>query len=197
MASDKKKRISFFGPPPLLAGEDPETYNQLLAGVTDCVAPSDFLEEIWVNDIVGLTWDVIRWRRIQTAVLNNGMPDAFVKLQASPLLPGARRLMRAWIAGKSADVKRAKDLLASVGMTIDNVQGRAMELKLEPIDGVERLIASAEIRRSAIFREIDRHRDRKQFAKTLRTKIAEIEDAEFEEVTTAPPQQPSGELPSS
>jgi hypothetical protein len=194
----RPKRISFFGPPPLLKGEDPKAYNQLLTGVTDCVAPSDFLEEIWINDIVGQTWEIIRWRRVQTAVLNNGMPDALVKLQvagAPLLLTQARRLMQAWAAGKSADVKRVKDLLASAGMTIDNVQGRALELKLEIIDGLDRLITSAELRRSATFREIERHRDRKQFTKALQTKIAEIEDAEFEAVTTAPQQQHSSDLP--
>ena len=71
-------------------------------------------------------------------------------------------------------------------MTIDQVQGRVLELKLEQIDKVERLITMVEMRRSATFREIDRHRDRKQFAKALRTKIAEIEATEAETITAAP-----------
>jgi len=123
------------------------------------------------------------------------MTDAVAKsLLAGPLklFLQAQQLAQAWAAGKSSEVKRVEDLLASAGMTIDNVQGRALELKLESVDGLDRLITSAEIRRSATFREIDRHRDRKQFAKALRAKVAEIEDAEFEPVTTAP-EQPSSE----
>jgi len=58
-------------------------------------------------------------------------------------------------------------------MTIDQVQGSAMAHKLEKVDKVERLITLVEMRRSATFREIDRHRDRKHFAKALRTKIAD------------------------
>src|SRR5262249_45386880 len=103
----------------------------------------------------------------------------------------AKLLAEAWAAGKPSDVKRVEDPLASGGLTIDSVQARAMELKLKPIDHLDRLTTSAEIRRSNTFREIDRHRDRKQFAKVLRTKIAEIEDAESETVTTVPQQEPS------
>ena len=92
------------------------------------------------------------------------MTDAVAKsLLAGPLklFLQAQQLAQAWAAGKSSEVKRVEDLLASAGMTIDNVQGRALELKLESVDGLDRLITSAEIRRSATFREIDRHRDRK------------------------------------
>ena len=48
--------ISLFGPPPLLEGEDPKAYKQLLADVTDCVAPADILEQIWANGVVQQTW---------------------------------------------------------------------------------------------------------------------------------------------
>ena len=54
--STSPNRISFFGPPPLLEGEDPEAYNQLLAGITGCVTPSDFLEEMWTSEVVRHTW---------------------------------------------------------------------------------------------------------------------------------------------
>jgi hypothetical protein len=189
---------SFFGAPPLLKGEDPEAYKQLLAGVTGDVAPADVLERIWTYDVVQQTWEIIRWQRLKTALLNNAMTDALVRvLVGGPLklLSQAQQLAQAWAAGKSSEVKRVEQLLASAGMTIDHAQARALEVKLEIIDGLDRLITSAEIRRSATFREIDRHRDRKQFAKALQTKIAEIEDAEFEAVTTAPQQQPSSDLP--
>jgi len=168
-----KNRISFFGPPPLLIGEDHEAYNQLLASVIDCVAPADCLEEIWTNDIVQQTWDIIRYRRSKTAMLNNAMPNAVALLLSVPMK-------------KTYDVERVEQLLASAGMTIDQVQGRALEFKLEQIDKVERLITLVEMRRSATFREIDRHRERKQFAKALRTKIAEIEATEAETITAAP-----------
>jgi hypothetical protein len=160
------------------------------------MAPSDFLEQIWTTGAVQETWEIIRWQRLKTALLDNAMTDAVASLLGIKIPTTARRLAEAWAAGKPSDVKQVEDLLASIGITIDHVQAKALELKLEFIDGLDRLITSAELRRSAIFREIDRHRDRKQFAKNLRVKIAEIEDDEA--VTTVPPQQPSSEpsLPS-
>jgi hypothetical protein len=44
-----KKVVSSFGPPPLLKGEDLESYAQLLAGVKASVDPADFLEEMWTR----------------------------------------------------------------------------------------------------------------------------------------------------
>ena len=46
---------NFFGPAPLLDGEDPAAYDELLARVSGAVKPSDILEEIWVRDVVDLT----------------------------------------------------------------------------------------------------------------------------------------------
>jgi len=78
-------RISFFGPPSLLKGENPKAYNQLLASVTECVALTDCLEEIWTDDIVQQTWDIFRYRRSKTAILNNAMPDAAARFLSIPV----------------------------------------------------------------------------------------------------------------
>lgn len=59
-------RISIFGPPPLLEGEDENAYNELLAHVSGAVKPGDIIEEIWIRDIVDLTWEIFRWRALKT-----------------------------------------------------------------------------------------------------------------------------------
>jgi hypothetical protein len=183
-----------FGPPPLLKGENLKAYNQLLASVTDSVTPADSFEEIWTNDVVHETWEIVRWRRAKAAQVNSAMREAVEKLLIGGRLKQpleAKLLAEAWAAGKPSDVKRVEGFLASGGLTIDSVQARAMELNLKDIDHLDRWTTAAEIRRSNTLREIDRHRDRKKFAKVLRTKIAEIEDDESETVTTVPEQKPS------
>jgi hypothetical protein len=62
-------QAALFGPPPLLEGEDPEAYNRLLHQVTAAVKPRDIFEKIWVADIVHLTWEILRWRRLQPRVI--------------------------------------------------------------------------------------------------------------------------------
>jgi hypothetical protein len=51
-------------------------------------------------------------------------------------------------------------------------------LSLDDIERIDRVIASAEARRNAVLREVDRHRS--GLAQTLRSAMEEPEDAEFE-----------------
>ena len=59
----------FFGPPPLIPGEDERLYAQFLARITTSVKPADFFEEMWVQDLVYLVWDALRLRRLKATYL--------------------------------------------------------------------------------------------------------------------------------
>jgi hypothetical protein len=59
----------FFGPPPLVAGDDPDAYRELLKRVTQTVQPADMFEQIWIRDVVDLTWEVLRWRRAKAKLV--------------------------------------------------------------------------------------------------------------------------------
>jgi antitoxin component HigA of HigAB toxin-antitoxin module len=58
-----------FGPPPLLAGEDVDAYDELFRRVCEAVQPVDVIDEILVVDVVSLEWDVLRWRRLKAGLL--------------------------------------------------------------------------------------------------------------------------------
>ena len=57
------------GPPALIAGEDEAHYAELRDRVIEAVGPTDFLEEMWVRDIVDLRWQALRYRRLQANLL--------------------------------------------------------------------------------------------------------------------------------
>ena len=61
-----------FGPPPLITGEDADAYEQILARVSSQVAPKDFIEEVLLIDIVDLTWEIARLRRLKAGLYNVG-----------------------------------------------------------------------------------------------------------------------------
>ena len=46
-----------FGPPQLLEGEDPATYDDLLGRVCAAIKPVDIIDEIFIADVVSLQWD--------------------------------------------------------------------------------------------------------------------------------------------
>ena len=61
----KEESARFFGPPPLIAGEDQAQYEAMRDQISAAVGPLDFLEEIWVNDVVSLVWETQRLRRLR------------------------------------------------------------------------------------------------------------------------------------
>ena len=61
--------LSFLGAPPLIPGESAADYKRLLATVTDEIKPADFMEVMWIRDIVDLQWDIIRFRRIKADII--------------------------------------------------------------------------------------------------------------------------------
>ena len=65
-------RLAPFGPPPLITGEDADAYEQILARVSSQVAPKDFIEEMLLIDIVDLTWEIARLRRLKAGLYNVG-----------------------------------------------------------------------------------------------------------------------------
>ena len=54
-----------FGPPPLIEGEDRAAYDDYLAKTSAALKPKDFVEEMWVQDIVDLTWEIQRMRHLR------------------------------------------------------------------------------------------------------------------------------------
>jgi hypothetical protein len=63
------QRLALFGPPILLAGEDASAYDQLFARICSAVKPVDIIEEIFVTDLMSLEWEVLRWRRLKSSLI--------------------------------------------------------------------------------------------------------------------------------
>jgi hypothetical protein len=62
-ANPSPTRLSFLAAPPILRGEDPAAYDDLLARISGEIKPADIFEEIWLHEIVDLCWESLRWRR--------------------------------------------------------------------------------------------------------------------------------------
>jgi hypothetical protein len=171
---------NFFGPAPLLDGEDPAAYDELLARVSGAVKPSDILEEIWVRDVVDLVWEALRLRRLKadliTAEAHRGLQQILGPL--SDWLT-ADTLSKAWARRDPKAIKEVDAVLASADLTMDAVMAETLAHELDKVERIDRMIMSAEARRNAVLREVDRHRA--SMAQELRRAV-NVEDAQFEEV---------------
>ena len=174
-------RLDFYGLPPLLEGEDAAAYNELLMRISGAVKPTDVLEEIWVHDVVNLSWEVLRWHRLKanliTSTTYKGV-EAILKL-----LIGANDadvLAKAWARRDADAVKEVKKQIKSAGLSMDAAVAQTVAIRLAEIERIDRMTMNAELRRNAVLREIDRHRQ--SFGQTLRRASDEIVDAQFEQV---------------
>jgi hypothetical protein len=165
--------ISLFGPPPLIEGENAADYDELHARVFDAVRPTDIILEIWIHDIMYDTWTIMRLRRNLTAFLTERVLDEADReawSRACATLPKERTEEEEW--AHFASFKAKADFKAA--------QPKVIIRHLTTIEQVERLITITEGRRNATFREIELYRA--AFARALRDKVRDVEEAEFNEV---------------
>jgi len=136
----------FFGPTPLFFGEDQAQYEAIRDQISAAVGPLDFLEEIWVNDVVDLVWETLRLRRLKAALLQVAMPEGLAEI-LKPMLGGfgfseAEDLAQSWCAREKAAVNKVNGLLAKAGLTIEAVKAQALVMKLDKFERIDHLLTS-------------------------------------------------------
>jgi len=178
-------RLSCFGPAPLFDGEDSAGYDELLARVSGAIKSADIIEEIWIRDIVALTWEALRLRRARAALLAANRYVG-VRRVLSPLCgTEAYDLSEQWARREDEAVAAVDRHLATAGLTMDAVMAETMSEEIELVEKMDRMIASAEIRRNATLREIERRRS--EFAARLRQATQgqdNVEEASFQMIET-------------
>jgi len=179
------ERLDCFGPAPLFEGEDSAGYDDLLARVSGAIKPADIIEEIWIRDIVGLTWEALRLRRARAALLAANS-HVGVRRVLRPLCgTKAYDLSEQWAWREENAVAEVARHLAAAGLTMDAVLAHTMADDIELVEKMDGMIASAEIRRNATLREIERRRSDlaarlRQATDDRRIDRHQVAEAEFE-----------------
>jgi hypothetical protein len=177
-ANERGGQLALFGPPPLIEGEDTAAYNELLTQISTAVKPADILEDIWVRDIVDLVWEVFRLRRRKANLMKASAVLGLAQvLEPSMGSSDADDLARDWAKRKERAIKRVDDSLASIGLSMDAVMAQTLSLKLDDIERIDRMIATAEVRRNVILREIDRHQE--MLGQNMRRTVQHVEDGQL------------------
>ncbi len=149
------------------------------------IKPRDLLEEDWVIDIADCTRSISRLRNVKEHLSNASMYLGLRRILA-PLIGATDALALAsdWNESNVAAVKEVEEILASADLTMDVVIAETFALRLPEIERIERMIADAMANRSAILREIERHRA--ALARQVRQTIDQVEDVEFKDLIDGP-----------
>ena len=65
------------GPPPVLGSEDDRAYDAIMGGVTQSLAPRDFVEQLLVKEVADCFWEVRRYTRQKTLTMERGFHEHF------------------------------------------------------------------------------------------------------------------------
>jgi hypothetical protein len=180
------KRLVAIAPAPVLPGENRSLYTEMAERIVKDARPKDSIEEFLVRDVVDLTWEVLRMRRLKVGILRASMGDGIRTVldeigHASLGAVGYNPMLgKLWASGDKSARKEVNAALAKAELTIDEVNAKTAEEKIDTLERLDRMLASAEARRNNALHEIDRHRV--ALGAAAKGAIEEIEDAEFREV---------------
>ena len=89
----------------------------------------------------------------------------------------AKKVVQEYVRRERDAVTLVNEFLTDAGMSMDSFITKALGDRIDKIERIDRLTATAEIRRNAALREIDRRRA--VLGETLRRSVREIEDDDF------------------
>jgi hypothetical protein len=173
-------------PAPLLPGEDGTEYAKLTARFLEVAKPRDFIEEILARDAIDLSWETLRLRRLKAGLLRvacgDGVRSTHGKLGPRQP-PSSYEFAAKWMSGDTKARRRLDELLKMAGLTMEDVVAEALSIKIDTVERIDRMLASAEARRNNALREIDRHRS--ALGAALRQAIDEVQDVQYRDVETS------------
>ena len=180
--------LAGIAPAPLLPGEAEVDYIGVAARIVAAAQPTDAIEEFLTRDVIDLTWEILRLRRVKAGLLrtstSSGVSRVMVNLGYDERkgFGSARRLGESWATGDKSAKNEVTAALEKAQLSIEDVTAEALESKIDSFERLDRMLSSAEARRNNALREIDRHRE--ALGAAMRQAVDEVQDAEFRDVET-------------
>jgi hypothetical protein len=143
------------------------------------------VEEFLTRDVIDLTWEILRLRRMKAGLLRADAGRGVRRILSTigySNFSGKERFAEEWASGKEKTRLEFGEMLKKAGLTIDDVMADAFAQLIDSFERFDRMLASAEARRNNALREIDRHRA--ALGAAVRQVIDDVEDAEFRDVET-------------
>lgn len=166
-------------------GESVSAYDEFYARTRSAIKPKDSIDEILVRDVVDLSWEVVRMRRMKAKLLKARKPRGIETILTSIYgEQGAEKLASQWAAGDRRAIAKVEGHLTSMGLDAEAVASEALCAGIRDFEVIERLTMMAEQRRNNALREIDRRRF--GFGTVLRRASDDIIDGEFRDIPVPP-----------
>jgi len=177
-------RLAAIAPAPLLPGEKEADYAELALAIVKAAHPKDAIEDLLTRDVIDLSWEVLRLRRLKAGLLRGAISSSIYQVMCRLGYEDeyAWKLAANWAAERKAAQKEVAGALQKAQLTMEDVMAETLEGKIDSFERFDRLLASSEARRNNALREIERHRA--ALGSAVLQAIDEVQDAEFRDVDT-------------
>lgn len=170
--------LAWLGPMPLLPSESAQDYQNLTDRLGAAVRPKDTIEELFLRDVIDLTWEVMRLRRLRDAFLATHLSEGLHSvLMTITDIVIADDLIKGWKVRNPKAMKSINDYLASHELTMNAAHAQTFSRYSQEMETINRLLTSAETRRNQTLREIKHHRA--ALASATARALHDIEEAEY------------------
>jgi hypothetical protein len=180
-----KELAQFFADPPLIGKEKREDYDLFSSAIIAATKPSDGITWLYVFDVINLSWDIMRERKIKADIVRSCETDVVAvslkAINAGDLFRLNQDIenstkARQW-ASDPKSRRRYDTELTGGGFSESEIMAQAYIRGASSIDAIDRRIASYELRRMAALRALELHDEK--LARRLQVKKDEIIDVEF------------------
>ena len=141
---------------PLLLTESKDEFNLIRDNLNDQIKPRGIIEQMYVEDVTYLVWEILRLRPSKAAIINLAFRDALTEVVMQLLRkPGeykhelkdrADDLAREWFFDLNVR-KQIAELLREFDLDETALEAEAFRKSADDLEGIDRLMASAEARR--------------------------------------------------
>jgi hypothetical protein len=144
-----------------------------------CVEPQDIIEWLWIKDVVDLSWEIWRLRRLKIELVEIDRENQNARIEwgrehaDEPYFEG--------LSGGTGTPPTPAQIAARKNKPLLDTGADSAEFlfrHIEEYEGIEKLLTSAELRRDRILREIQLRRD--HMGRRLRAASDEMLDAQVQ-----------------
>jgi hypothetical protein len=189
LISPPKELARFFADPPLIGQEKREDYDLCSSAIIAATNPSDGIAWLYTLDLINLTWEIMRERKIKADIVKSSETDVVALALKAINAKHSFRLnadiensdkARRWATDATSRQRYDKEL-ADGGFTDSEIIAQAYIRGAGNIDAIDRRIASYELRRMATLRALELHNE--NLVRRLTPKAHAVIEAEFSDVS--------------
>jgi hypothetical protein len=146
--------------PPVLRSESAEEYISLHQELVRELEPNGPIEEIYIEDITALIWDVQRLRNFKVSAMHQASLQALTSIlkQLLPFKPKAEALAKGWFED-AGDRKQVSEILKRFDLDESAIEAEAMKLASEQLEWLDKALALASSRLEKELRFVKSYRD--------------------------------------